>query len=314
MPTISKLTKLFSAIAEKNPPKILAMADEVIQDEERKGHHRSAQHLKGALLPNGQKTSAFQDASFEGFFLGGRPRPLVPAIESPLTLKDIVLGKKNSELLYQVMKEWRYRAALAEAKIPRRAKLFFHGPPGCGKSVSARALGNELSLPTFIVRFDAVIGAYLGQTAIRLRELFHYAEATPCILLIDEVDALGKRRGSLSDVGELDRIVISLMQELEHSSPQGFVIAASNLPARMDDALWRRFDAVLHFPRPSRGQLISLGAKLAQDHGLSLTAPLKGLVEKASTFAEAERIIEAEARKQAVKRFEADHAKERYKR
>jgi len=96
---------------------------------------------------------------------------------------------------------------------------------------------NELAYPLYcsLRRRD---GAYLGQTAIHLRELFRFASNNPSVLLFDEIDALGKQRGNPLDVGELDRIVIALMQELEFSETQGIVIATSNLPENLDRALW----------------------------------------------------------------------------
>ena len=97
--------------------------------------------------------------------------------------------------------------------------------------MTAQALANALRLPLYVVRFDSVIGSYLGQTAVHLREIFQYAETAQSVLLFDEIDALGKRRGHPSDVGELDRIVIALMQELEFSESKGLIIATSNLIA-----------------------------------------------------------------------------------
>ncbi len=134
-------------------------------------------------------------------------------------LAAVTLPSATREELARLNLEWYHRVRLMERGIARRTKLLFHGPPGCGKSLTASALAKELQLPVYLVRFDAVIGAYLGQTAIHLRQLFHFAETTPCVLLFDELDALGKRRGNPTDVGELDRIAIALMQELEHTTP-----------------------------------------------------------------------------------------------
>ena len=120
-----------------------------------------------------------------------------------------------------VIKEMRHAAALRSKGIRRRSKMIFTGPPGCGKSLTGQAIANELRMPLYVVRFDAVIGAYLGQTAAHLRELFRFAAENACVLLFDEIDALGKRRGNPLDVGELDRIVISLMQELEALRKRG---------------------------------------------------------------------------------------------
>jgi SpoVK/Ycf46/Vps4 family AAA+-type ATPase len=203
--------------------------------------------------------------------------------------------------LSDLIAEWVHRRELAARKIERRTKLLFHGPPGCGKSVTARALGLELRLPVYVVRFDAVVGAYLGQTALHLRQLFRFAETTPSVILIDEIDALGKRRGSPLDVGELDRVVIALLQELEHSKPAGLLIATSNLAKQLDDALWRRFDLVVDFPRPTARDLLAFSADVARSKGLKLSTQLRAALARTKTFADAERAVEAEERRQVLK-------------
>jgi AAA+ superfamily predicted ATPase len=147
------------------------------------------------------------------------------------------------------------------------------------------------------VRFDSIIGAYLGQTATHLRQLFQFAEVNQCVLLFDEIDALGKRRGSPTDVGELDRIVIALMQELELSNIQGFVIATSNIPGSLDPALWRRFDLAVHFPGPNNREIIRFTRSKAKSFGLSLSTELLHRVSVVKNYAEVERAIEDEARR-----------------
>jgi AAA+ superfamily predicted ATPase len=155
-------------------------------------------------------------------------------------------------------------------------------------------------LPHYIVRFDAVIGAYLGQTAIHLRELFRFASGAPCVLLFDEIDALGKQRGNPLDVGELDRIVIALMQELEFLQTNGVVIATSNLPEHLDRALWRRFDLVLTFPQPNKNELASYIRKLRKKFNLKGNVPL---IKRSGvrSYADAEKFVEGEARRLALK-------------
>ena len=198
-----------------------------------------------------------------------------------------------------MINETRHGAYLASKGIRRRSKLLFVGPPGCGKSFTAQAIANELRLAHYVVRFDAVIGAYLGQTAIHLRELFRFASANPCVLLFDEIDALGKQRGNPLDVGELDRIVIALMQELEFSETQGIVIATSNLPENLDRALWRRFDLVLEFPKPTKSELTNYTNGIKTKFRLARNTSIKG-VSTATTYADAEKIVEAEARRIAL--------------
>ena len=204
----------------------------------------------------------------------------------------------------KLVREWQHSRELTALNIRRRSRLFFFGPPGCGKSLTAHALGRELSLPTYVVRFDAVIGAYLGQTALHLRELFHFAEQAPCVLVFDEVDALAKQRGNPLDVGELDRIVISFMQELEHSQAKGVIIATSNLPNHLDKALWRRFDLALEFPKPNHAELRSFVLKKARKSGLSLSRSQLRLFLRAQSYAEAERFVESVLRESALAAIE----------
>jgi SpoVK/Ycf46/Vps4 family AAA+-type ATPase len=221
-------------------------------------------------------------------------------LDTDVHLAEVVLMPAARLELKGVVMEWKHRELLRERGIPRRSKLLFHGPPGCGKSITASAIGQELGIPTYVVRFDAVIGAYLGQTAIHLRQLFHFAESTPCVLLLDELDALGKQRGSPHDVGELDRIVIALMQELEHSKPAGVIVGTSNLAKQLDDALWRRFDLALRFGAPTRKTLIGFAKRVATAKRVKAGPGVLAKASKADSFAHAESIIIAEARRQAL--------------
>jgi len=311
---INKLSKFFSALAEQDVPRAEEVAADIVHDEEQKGHHGAARLLKGSLRPNtGNGCSARNGDYDHPVFARFLSEALSPQVLTT-HLSDVSLRPSTRAELATVIKEWRNHSALEAAGIPRRSRLFFHGPPGCGKSLTAKALGLELSLPTFIVRFDGVIGAYLGQTAIHLRELFRFAERNPCVLMFDEVDALGKRRGNPMDVGELDRVVIAFMQELEHSAPAGIVIATSNLPSQLDLALWRRFDLILSFPVPTESELSAFAKALVAKHKLPPSAQATRRALRAKSYAEAERLIQAEARTRILANCEAHYAKRRRKR
>lgn len=307
MATINKLSKLFTALAEQDVSRAEDIASAIVSEEERKGHHGAAKLLRGSLRPNGgnggHSSNGAQHPTFSRLFSDA----LSPQHVST-KLSDVALRPKVRAELDTVLQEWRHQLELEAAGVRRRSRLFFHGPPGCGKSHTARALGVELGLPTYLVRFDGVIGAYLGQTAIHLREMFRFAERTPCVLVFDEVDALGKRRGNPLDVGELDRIVIAFMQELEHSQPKGLVIATSNLPRELDHALWRRFDLILEFPAPTKTELASFVSSLAKKYLSASPRRSKSGVLRAKSYAEAERIVEAEARKRVLNRCTVNHA------
>ena len=300
MATVNRLIRLFKAVAARDWVTAEAVAQEVAQAEEQTGHHTAAQRLRGALRSNGRTSDPGYPSERQHSvqFL----TDALTAVPADRALADIYLKRGTRVVLEEVIAEWLNRKLLELKGLPRRSKLLFHGPPGCGKSVTARALGHELRMPVYVVRFDAVVGAYLGQTALHLRQLFRFAEATPSILLVDEIDALGKRRGSPLDVGELDRVVIALLQELEHSQPAGFLIATSNLARHLDDALWRRFDLVVEFPPPSRGELKSFVTSRARARSMRFSPHLKAALGKLRTFADAERLLEAEERRLVLRR------------
>jgi SpoVK/Ycf46/Vps4 family AAA+-type ATPase len=220
-----------------------------------------------------------------------------------MRLRDVVLRNECRKQIESILTEAKHTAQLRSKGIRRRTKLLFLGPPGCGKSLTALALANELHLPHYVVRFDAVIGSYLGQTAMHLRQLFQFISNTPSVLLFDEIDALGRQRGNARDIGELDRIVIALMQELDLLTTKGIVIAASNLPEQLDRALGRRFDVVLRFPAPRRMEVIRFAKELAKRFRITLNERMIVDLSKASSYADAEKLVEDEARRLALAEY-----------
>jgi SpoVK/Ycf46/Vps4 family AAA+-type ATPase len=292
---------MFKAVAIRDYQRAETIASEIAMEEEKKGHRTAAQLLKGSLVPNGTKTLTESNAQRKGTDLPALLLSALSSRSSNVALKDVYLRRDARSRLEELVREFKNRELLKVRGIHRRSKLILHGPPGCGKSLAAQALANELKIPLFVVRFDAIIGAYLGQTATHLRQLFQFAENNNCVLLFDEVDALGKRRGSPTDVGELDRIVIALMQELEFSELRGFVVATSNIPDSLDLALWRRFDVAIHFPAPARNEVIAFARTEARGFALHLSKALQKRLSRFKSYAEVKKAIEDEARRLALR-------------
>lgn len=264
----------------------MKLAMEIAEREEKRGHRGAAQALRGSINPNGRRANGFEQAH--------APVPMNSLIEEsrgPL-LDEVVLKPSARKLLREVVLEWRARGDLRSAGIRRRNSLLFWGPPGCGKTLTARALGRELGLPVFTVRLSSVVGSYLGQTGASLRSLFLFAQTTPCVFLLDEIDALGRTRGRSHDVGELDRVVISLLQELDHSEPAGLVVAATNLEKAIDPALWRRFSVNLRFPAPASRDLKAFARRRLVASALPATRTAVDRLSRLQTFAAVEAAIE----------------------
>lgn len=154
---------------------------------------------------------------------------------------------------------------LAAAGVASVNRILLHGPPGTGKTMTARRLANELKLPLATVRCDTLISSLLGQTSRNLRRVFDFAEQTPCVLLLDEFDALASARGNERDVGELQRIVIALLQNIDALPGHVVVVAATNFAQGIDAAVWRRFPYQISFSNPDPALREALWKSMLRD-------------------------------------------------
>ncbi len=127
---------------------------------------------------------------------------------------------------------------------------FLTGPPGNGKTSLAEALARELMLPLLVVRYEAVIASYLGETALRLNSLFDQIRPLRCVVFFDEFDVLGKERGDTHETGEIKRVVSSLLLQVDGLPSHVVTVAATNHPELLDRAVWRRFQIRLNLPPP----------------------------------------------------------------
>lgn len=183
---------------------------------------------------------------------------LVEVIEPKRTRNQLILSAQNIRTFLTLMDEYRGGDLLRRHGMQVRSKLLFCGPPGCGKSLTAEVFANELALPLIVARLDAIISSFLGETATNIRKVFETAAHQPCVLFLDEFDALARARADGSEHNELRRVVNSLLMLIDRFSGKGFLIAATNLEASLDSAVWRRFDDVVFFDMPSAREIRKL--------------------------------------------------------
>ena len=183
---------------------------------------------------------------------------LLEEIEVTRGLSDIVLKPDTRLLLEDIIEERRRSEELRRHRLPLCTRLLFAGPPGCGKTMCAEVVARELSLPLYSARIDVIISSFLGETASNLRRLFEYAARRPCILFLDEFDALARSRADAAEHNELRRVVSSLLLMIERFKGSGLVIAATNLSQYLDEALWRRFDDIISFEAPGEREIAQL--------------------------------------------------------
>ena len=141
-----------------------------------------------------------------------------------------------------------------EGLLPTRS-ILLTGKPGVGKSLAARWIAKQLARPLVTLDLSAVMSSFLGKTGTNLRHVLDYAKSTPCVLFLDELDAMAKRRDDATEIGELKRLVTVLLQEIDAWPSTGLLIAATNHPDLLDPAVWRRFDMIVEFPMPTEDQV-----------------------------------------------------------
>lgn len=189
---------------------------------------------------------------------------LLKTWDSRESIDELLLSNKLKRALNNVVEE-RSKINLEILKkhhLKPISSIILQGPPGVGKSMTAKWLAKHLGLPLYILDLTSVMSSFMGKTGSNLRKVLDFAKAQPCILFLDEIDAIAKKRGDNSDVGELKRLVTVLLQEIENWPEAGLLLAATNHKELLDPALWRRFDLDLTYSVPTDEQIINSLIKL----------------------------------------------------
>lgn len=222
-----------------------------------------------------------------------RARDFLSEIMPRRKLSELVLPAQTLLSVQQLVEEQQRSSLLRSHSLEPRHRVLLVGPPGNGKTTLAEAIAESLALPLFIVRYDGMIGSFLGETAARLRRVFEYARTTPCVLFFDEFDAVGKERGDKHETGEIKRVVTSLLMQVDDLPSYVVVIAATNHSELLDRAVWRRFQLRLPLPSPTQKHLRQFLENLAQKADLKLsvsTAQIAKTLGRVS-YAEAEEFL-----------------------
>jgi SpoVK/Ycf46/Vps4 family AAA+-type ATPase len=217
-----------------------------VAEERSKNHHILADRLQRALSAvtiTPPTTTQQSNQSGKETILETTPRK---------RLEDVILPLPVAQQVRQLIEE-QHRADLLRAHgVQPRHRVLLSGPPGNGKTSVAEAIAEALAVQFFTVRYDALVGSYLGETNTRLARLFDYARTVPCVLFFDEFDSIGKERGDNHETGEIKRVVSFLLMQIDQLPSYVVTIAATNHAELLDRAVWRRFQLRLSMPQPSR--------------------------------------------------------------
>ncbi|MDH5648554.1 MAG: AAA family ATPase [Gammaproteobacteria bacterium] len=199
-------------------------------------------------------------------------------------LEDLILPKNVRATCDEIIEEHHRRDLLRSHNLEPRHRILLSGPPGNGKTSLAEAFANALMVPLYVVKYEGIIGSYLGETAKQLDRMLDQVKSQRCALFFDEFDALGKERADPNEVGEIKRVVNALLMQIDLMPSHVTVIAATNHPEMLDNAAWRRFDTKINLPKPTRSLveewLSSFQNKVGHDFGITnktLSEKLKGL-------------------------------------
>ncbi|MCW3055770.1 MAG: ATP-binding protein, partial [Chthonomonadales bacterium] len=165
-------------------------------------------------------------------------------------LVALVLPQPLLSRIDRILYEFRQRDKLKQHGLHHRRKILLNGPPGTGKTLTAKVLASELRLPLYTVQADRLVTKFMGETSARLRQMFEMIRDREGVYLFDEFDALGGGRQRDNDVGEMRRVLTSLLQFIEQDSSDSLIVAATNSPNLLDKALFRRFDDILAYEYP----------------------------------------------------------------
>lgn len=172
--------------------------------------------------------------------------------ESQQTLEhEPIWSAAVAEKINQIVTEHQKADRLLSRGLSPTRTAIFTGPPGVGKTMAARWIANKLDRPLLVLDLSAVMSSFLGRTGTNVRHVLDYAKGVSCLLLIDELDAIAKRRDDSQEVGELKRLVTVLLQEIDDWPEGGLLVAASNHQELLDPAVWRRFEVQVQFDLPT---------------------------------------------------------------
>jgi len=296
MTDVELLQRLFRAFRDRNESAFRKVAESIIADQLAANHHGQAKELRAALgteslsPPNVSHSKTTALASLARDRRSGEQ--LLTIYHEPANTQHLLLEDSTKRRIDRFINERRNAKKLASFGYAPKSKLLFWGPPGCGKTLTAHHLANEFGLKVGVVRLSALISSYLGDTASHLQQVFDTAQQTPMVLLFDEIDSVAKTRDDSRDVGELKRVVNSLLQAMDtFVAKDSILIGASNHQYMLDPAIWRRFDDVILFPSPS----VKARRQFIQHHfnGIAFKGTLDVLVKQTASlsFAQLEQVL-----------------------
>lgn len=267
---VTELVRIIEGGIEGNQKKISNFAMALADSMAAKGDVKSADRIRSTLSKL-NKTRATLDG-FTGLPVDSESRMDIAEITYPeLKRDDYVFSPCLEEAVENFIRTYKNSDLLLQSGIDLSHTLLLYGPPGCGKTSIANIIASQLNMPLVTAKLDGMVSSLLGSTAKNIRKLFEYASEQKCILFLDEFDVVAKLRDDNNELGELKRVVNSLLQNIDEFSCDNILIAATNHQNMLDPAVWRRFANTYEVGLPNEEEV----ARLL--HGMTYRIPVESL-------------------------------------
>lgn len=278
MATAEHIENLIKAHYDRDDEKFKTVVLQIAAYEARHNHAAWARELK---------TLADKSIAKANILRPNIQNPMLSVTMPSDRLSDLVVSDETLERIERILNEYRNKNKLRSYGLSNRRKILIEGNPGTGKTYTASVIASELNLPLYTVQMDKVVTKFMGETSAKLRQIFDSISMSTGVYLFDEFDAIGADRNLDNEVGEARRILNSFLQFIEQDDSDSIIIAATNNQKMLDQALFRRFDDVLHYSLPTKKEIRKLfEIQIAPFDGDFV--PTDRLVSQAETLSQAE--------------------------
>jgi SpoVK/Ycf46/Vps4 family AAA+-type ATPase len=257
MAAAEQIKSLIKSFGEGDDSRFYATAMQIAAAEAKKGHVTLADELK-KLIDSAKSGKNKFHGIVRNMPVNAAQKELsdlLELVQPDVKLKQMVLAPAITKAIKRILQEQNKLELIKLHNLQPRKKLLFTGPPGCGKTMSAKALASELAIPLFIIRLDGLISRYMGESIAKLRLIFDAMKQFRAVYLFDEFDSIGTTRTNGNEVGEIKRVLNSFLLQIEKDDSNSLIIAATNLPEFLDSALFRRFDDIIVYQLPAEPEI-----------------------------------------------------------
>lgn len=245
----SEIIKIIEGALEKNKEKVIEYSLLLIHNLEKQGENKLADRIRKTLEKKDINPVFLDELSSLPY--DNESKLNMVDVEFPDTEGiDLILPKYSENKIVDFIESLKYRKEFNNLGLEIKSSLLLYGPPGCGKTTAAKYISQKTKLPLITARLDTMISSLLGSTSKNIRRIFDFTKSKPCILFLDEFDAIAKARDDQHELGELKRVVNSLLQNVDEFTKENILIAATNHQSLLDNAIWRRFNSIIEIPIP----------------------------------------------------------------